>query len=169
MPNESLRLPLEEAVRLFQRHGVEFLVIGGQAESLMGSPRVTIDVDLCYRRTEENVRRLAEALSEIRPRLRNAPPDLPFQPDARTLTAGLNFTLATDIGDLDLLGEVEPIGAFDMLNKSAEIFESGGLTIRTISLNDLIRVKQHIKRFKDSESLFQLLAIRKAREQTGLR
>jgi predicted nucleotidyltransferase len=169
MPNESPRLPLEEAVRLLQRHGVEFLVIGGQAESLMGSPRVTMDVDLCYRRTNENIRRLADALAEIRPRLRNAPPDLLFKPDARTLAAGLNFTFATALGDLDLLGEVEPIGPFETLDKTAETFDSAGLVIRTISLEDLIRVKQHIKRFKDSESLFQLLAIRKAREQTGLR
>jgi len=34
--------------------GVEFMVIGGQAEALMGSARVTYDVDLCYRRTRSS-------------------------------------------------------------------------------------------------------------------
>ena len=40
------------------------------------------------------------------PYLRGAPPGLPFRWDDRTLKAGLNFTLTTTLGDLDLLGEV---------------------------------------------------------------
>jgi len=29
-------------------HDAEFIVVGAQAETLMGSSRVTYDVDLCY-------------------------------------------------------------------------------------------------------------------------
>ena len=46
---------LEKIAAILLRHGVEFLVVGGQAEVLMGSPRVTYDTDLCYRRTKENL------------------------------------------------------------------------------------------------------------------
>lgn len=53
-----------------QRHGVEFIVLGGQAAALFGSPIPTYHVDLCYRRSEENLRRLAEALIELHPTLR---------------------------------------------------------------------------------------------------
>ncbi|MBX3377760.1 MAG: hypothetical protein KF678_12245 [Phycisphaeraceae bacterium] len=70
--------PLRRIVELLQRHGVEFLIIGGQAENLMGSPRVTYDMDICYRRTPENIRRLARAMGELEVRLRDAPLDLPF-------------------------------------------------------------------------------------------
>lgn len=47
----------------------------------------------------------------------------------------------------------------------AESYRVGDLVLRTISLDDLIRVKQHIKRFKDSDSLSQLLAIKRVREE----
>jgi hypothetical protein len=63
MPNESTAR-LEAFLELFRRHNVEFIVIGGQAEVLMGSPRVTYDSDLSYRRTAENLKRLAAALRD---------------------------------------------------------------------------------------------------------
>jgi hypothetical protein len=55
--------PLERFCALLAEHDVEFIVIGGQAEALMGSARVTYDVDICYRRTPTNLDRLARALS----------------------------------------------------------------------------------------------------------
>jgi hypothetical protein len=61
-------------------HGVEFLVIGCQAAVLFGSPLPTFDVDLCYRRTPENLERLAQAFRELHPALRGAPPDMPWKP-----------------------------------------------------------------------------------------
>jgi predicted nucleotidyltransferase len=161
------RSPLELIAEVFGRHGVEFIVIGGQAESLMGSPRVTYDVDLCYRRTPENLQRLAAALAEIRVTLRGAPPGLPFKADAKTLAAGLNFTLDTPIGPLDLLGEVEPIGGYEALLAKAESYPAEDGVLKTISLEDLIRVKKHIARPKDAESLFQLIGIKKARDTEG--
>src|SRR5947209_7823674 len=83
---------LERIAAILQRHKVEFLVIGGQAEILMGSPRVTYDTDLCYQREPENLQRLAEALKEFNPSLRGAPPDLPLVLDAHALALGSNYT-----------------------------------------------------------------------------
>jgi predicted nucleotidyltransferase len=159
VPDASGESSLVRFVAHFQRYGVEFLVIGGQAEAIFGSPRVTYDVDLCYRRTPENLQRLAEALRPLRVRLRNAPPDLPFRIDARSLALGCNFTLETDIDHLDLIGWVEPIGDYDALLRNAETWEVGGYQVKTIGLEDLIRVKEQIARRKDSESLWQLRAI----------
>jgi predicted nucleotidyltransferase len=70
---------------------------------------------------------------------------------------------------LDLLAWVEPIGSYEQLGRSAEEVSYDGAPIKTISLDDLIRVKQHIRRSQDTDSLFQLLAIKKAREDTGKR
>lgn len=180
MPDESTRdLPppiaktgsdLRQIAEVMDAHGVEFVVIGGQAETLMGSPRVTYDVDLCYRRTPENMARLAAALKALDATLRNAPADLPFILDARTLEMGSNFTFHTSVVNLDVLGYVQPIGEYDELARSAETFQLvDGRLVRTISLDDLIRVKTTIKRFKDGESMYQLLAIKRVREETGQR
>jgi len=152
------------------RYRVEFIVIGGQAEMLYGSARVTYDTDLCYRRTQENLRCLAEALRELKPALRGAPADLPFRIDAESLALGCNYTFSTTVGDLDLLGWVEPMGDYEQLAPRAETLRHGELTLRVISLEDLIRVKQHIGRPKDRDSLVHLLAIqriRRERENTG--
>jgi hypothetical protein len=150
---------------LLIRHDVEFLVIGGQAEILMGGARVTFDTDLCYHRTPENLERLASALAEINPSLRGAPADLPFKLDAKALAYGNNYTLVTDIGALDLLGWVEPIGDYNALLAGAENHFIREIPVRTIGLEDLIRIKQHINRAKDRDSLFQLVAIRAIRNE----
>ena len=67
---------------------------------------MTFDVDLIYSRTLENIERLAAALAPYRPYLRDAEPNLPFAWDAKTIRGGLNFALTTDLGDVDLFGEV---------------------------------------------------------------
>jgi hypothetical protein len=145
-------------------NGVEFLIVGGQAENLHGSARVTYDVDLCYRRTAENLERLANALIPLRPTLRGAPPDLPFRLDAKSLALGSNFTFDTIHGPLDLLGYMEPIGGYDEAIAAALDVGFGPWTVKVLSLDDLIRIKEHIQRPKDRESLMHLRAIRKLRD-----
>ena len=77
-------------------HGeVEFIVIGGAAATAHGSARVTYDLDIVYRRTNENIKRLVDALAPHEPYLRGAPPGLPFKWDVETIRSGLNFTLVT--------------------------------------------------------------------------
>jgi hypothetical protein len=98
--------PLERFCAVLAEHGVEFIVVGGQAEALMGSARVTYDVDLCYRRTPQNL----ERLSTLNLTLRGAPPELKFRLDAQALALGQNYTFEVD-GEypLDFLGYLEPI------------------------------------------------------------
>jgi len=136
----------------------------------MGSPRVTYDVDLCYRRTPENLERLARVLRTLTLTLRGAPPELKFRIDARALALGSNFTFEVD-GEyaLDLLSYLEPIGTYDDLLAGSETLDLGGRAVRVIGLDDLIRIKRHLARAKDRESLLHLEAIKRLREEEGLR
>lgn len=165
MGAETEKSPLEQLAEVLLAHGVEFIVVGGQAEVLMGSPRVTYDVDLCYRRSRENLERLAGALSGLDVGLRGAPSDLPFLLDARALALGSSFTLTTKAGDLDLLGHLEPLGGYEAILGRADIYRLGDLELKVISLEDLIAIKQHIGGPKDRESLLQLLAIQRLRKE----
>jgi predicted nucleotidyltransferase len=162
--------PLERFCTLLADARVEFMVIGGQAEALMGSPRVTYDVDLCYRRTPENLARLAGVLRTLKLTLRGAPSDLKFRLDAQALALGSNFTFEVD-GEypLDLLAYLEPVGAYEDLLPGSEILEIAGRRVRVIGLEDLIRIKRHLGRPKDRESLLHLEAIKRLREEEGLR
>jgi predicted nucleotidyltransferase len=162
--------PLERFCALLTDHGVEFIVVGGQAEALMGSPRVTYDVDLCYRRSPDSLEKLATALGTLNLSLRGAPPELKFRLDAQALALGQNYTFEVD-GEfpLDFLGYLEPIGGYDELVARAETISIAGRPTQVIGLDDLIRIKRYINRPKDRESLLQLEAIKRLREQEGLR
>lgn len=156
--------PTRRLVELLDRHGVKFVLIGGRAASLHGSPLATLDTDFCYERSESNLERLAEALRELKPTLRGAPPDLPFVIDAQSLALGSNYTFSTELGDCDFLGEVEPIGGFEQLTRNAETMDLDGVCVLVMSLDDLIRVKQYIKRPKDLAALEQLKTIKEERD-----
>jgi hypothetical protein len=164
MPESKDKSRLEQIVELFTSHNVRFIVIGGQAEYLFGSPRVTYDIDLCYERSAQNLENLAAALSELKPTLRGAPPDLPFVLDAKSLALGSNFTFNTALGPLDLLGWVEPLGDYGAVAKHDTTIDLQGLKLLVISLDDLIRIKEYIRRPKDRESLMQLQAIKRLRD-----
>src|SRR5437016_14546564 len=83
--------------------------------------------------------RLAKALEPFHPDLRGAPPDLPFRFDAKTIGNGLNFTLTTDLGDLDFLGEVSGLGPFQDVLAASDMKSVGGVEGRVLSLEGLIK------------------------------
>ena len=155
---------------MLARHGVEFIVVGGQAEALMGSARVTYDIDFCYRRTGDNLERLATALRTLHLTLRGAPPELKFRLDAQALALGQNYTFEVD-GEyaLDLLGYLEPLGTYEDVLPQAEALTIADHTVHVIGLDDLIRIKRYLGRPKDRDSLLHLEAIKRLREQEGLR
>lgn len=150
---------LDDALRLLNEHGVEFILIGGWAAALHGSERSTSDVDVVYSRTPENIRRLAAALKNHQPYLRGAPPGLPFHWDEHTIQAGLNFTLTTDLGYLDFLGEVVGGGRYEQLLKNTIEVEAFGLKCRCVTLERLIQLKRAAGRPKDIETISELQAL----------
>jgi predicted nucleotidyltransferase len=166
MEDDIAKPALVKIAEHFQRHGVEFLVIGGQAAALLGSPVPTYDVDLCYRRMATNLERLANALSQLHVTLRGAPADLPFRIDAQSLALGSNFTFNSDFGPLDLLGWVEPVGGYDDLISSAELIHLESVDVAVISLDHLLAIKRHLGRPKDQVALIQLEAIKRLRGST---
>lgn len=141
--------------------GVAFVVIGGVAMVLRGSSRMTQDIDLCYARDRENLRRLACALEPFHPRLRGAPVELPFLWDAATLASGLNFTLTTDLGDVDVFGEVPGLGSFSAVAGRSSTVDVGGRMVRVLDLDGLESAKRAAGRAKDLLDLAELVEIRR--------
>lgn len=156
-------------LRALQRERVRFIVIGGAAATGHGSARLTLDLDLVYARDPGNVRQLVAAIAPFAPTLRGAPEGLPFVWDERTIRSGLNFTLSTSLGALDLLGEVAGGGRYENLEKDTETIHVFGVDCLCVSLDALIRLKRAAGRRKDLEAIAELEAIREEREKTGLR
>ena len=139
--------------------GVEFVVIGGLAAQAHGSARLTQDADFIYRRTRENINRLVNALAPHHPYLRGAPPGLPFHFDASTVERGLNFTLTSTLGDIDLLGEMVGGGSYEDVLPHTQELSIFGRSVRVLDLPALIRAKRAAGRPKDLEVLAELEAL----------
>jgi hypothetical protein len=147
------------------RTQVPFIVVGGAAATAHGSARLTLDLDVVYDRAPESLDKLVSALAPFDPYLRGAPPGLPFRWDGATLRAGLNFTLTTTRGDIDLLGEIVGGGGFFELRKHAVPFRLFGLEILVLGLEKLIEVKRAAGRPKDMEAIAELMALREERDR----
>ena len=145
--------------------GVDYVLIGGVALVAHGSARTTEDVDICYAREPANLAALVAALAPMHPSLRGAPKELPFRIDVPTLKAGLNFTLDTDLGPVDLLGEVTGIGGFSEVARDADLIELYGRRVKLMSLDTLERSKRAAGRRKDLLDLAEIAEIR-ARRRT---
>lgn len=138
---------------------VEFIIVGGAAATAHGSARLTEDLDVVYRRTPENIERLAAALSPYDPYLRGAPPGLPFKWDQKTISNGLNFTLTTALGAIDFLGEITGGGGYDELLSHSIELRLFGVKCLCLGLERLIYVKRAAGRPKDFEAIAELEAI----------
>jgi hypothetical protein len=147
-------------IRVLVEHGVRFVMIGAYAAAVRGSPMITGDVDICYARDPENLERLAASLLALGARLREAPVDVPFRLDARTLQSGDHFTFATDTGPLDCLGTPAGTDGFADLDGSATDVDLDGLVVRVSSLDDLIRMKRAAGRPQDRIAVEWLSALR---------
>jgi len=151
---------IEQQLILLAELNIEFVIIGGLAATLYGSSYLTQDLDICYARDADNLKRLADALQSINARLRGAPEGIPFRLDWKTLQQGLNFTFATDLGPLDLLGEVLGVGGFKEARANAVIYDLFGYRYAILSLDKLIASKRATGREKDLLLLPELEAIR---------
>ena len=82
----------EPALKALAAENVDFVVVGGLAISAHSTGYITTDLDFCYLRTKENLKKIVAALAPFKPRFRNFPEELPFVWDERTLQGGKNFT-----------------------------------------------------------------------------
>lgn len=152
--------PLQRAVQVLDRHGVSTIVIGGQAGLLHGSPRLTLDVDLCYRRTPDTLSGLAEALRQLGAKLRVPGGAVGFPIDAAFLERTSQLTLACEDMDLDLLADVPPLGGYEQLLPNSIEMQLGDVRARVIGLDDLITIKRALARPKDLDALQYLLVVK---------
>ena len=140
--------------------GVDYVIVGGVAATVHGSARLTQDIDICYDRSDDNIDRIVRALRSLKPYLRGAPRGLPFEWSTETLRGGLNFTLTTTAGDIDLFGEVIGGGAYDDLIDHTIDVTLFGYDAKCLDLDWLIATKRAAGRPRDLEAIAELEALR---------
>jgi hypothetical protein len=155
------------ALQALARDKVKFVVIGAVACIARGSRYSTSDLDICHERSTDNLKRLTTALAPLHPRLRDLPPDLPSVFDISVLRNGTNFTFITDLGEIDLLGEVPGLGTFEDVSRDATEMDVHGVRCLVASRQALIRAKRAAGRDKDMLVVAELEAIEELERQRG--
>jgi uncharacterized nucleotidyltransferase DUF6036 len=143
-----------ELAATLNRHGVDYVVIGGVALQAHGHVRTTVDLDVVVAWTPENVQRLAGALRELGAQLRGVDADKlgidlgsPEQ-----LYEGGNYLMHTRHGDLDVFSVDQTLGAlqrYDELRERAIPVEVRGIRLLIAHPEHLIRMKTAAAEFRD--------------------
>lgn len=154
-----------KAAQLFSEAGVKFVIVGGIAIRSHGGNYITEDLDICYLRTRDNLKKLANVLAPLNPRPRGIDDNLPFIFDWTTLQHGTNFTFKTSLGDIDLLGKVKGIGNYDDLVKESISVDLDGFPTYVLSIPALIIAKEASARPKDEPGLKVLYALKESEEE----
>lgn len=156
----------EELLRVLETHSVDYVLIGGLAATLYGSPHVTTDVDITPARDPENLQRLARALEDLDARIRTEaePEGLAFDRSPGMLSRAELLNLTTRVGDLDLAFVPHGTQGYTDLRRRAVELEIEDVTVVVADLADVIRSKEAAGREKDRLTLPTLRRLLERRE-----
>lgn len=149
-----------ELLRRLLDAGVDFVIVGGWAAIAHGARRSTLDLDIVAAFNRENMARLLAALADTHPR-NSARPDLgELVASPEELARYRNLYLTTDFGELDVLGELPPVGGYSEAAASAVEVEMFGRTCPILAIEHIIAIKEFLGRPKDHEALRELRELR---------
>jgi hypothetical protein len=137
-----------DILSVLSRHRVEFILVGGVAAILEGAPMSTFDLDIMVHPTPEDRDRLLAALRELNSRYLD-PAGRHILPDRMKLETLRLQRLLTDFGPLDVLESIGDGLRYSELIGETQLYEVGGLSVRVLSLEAIIRSKEQAGRDKD--------------------
>ncbi len=130
-----------ELLKLFEKHDVRYLVVGGYAVMRYSEPRFTKDLDLWIAADPENSACVYAALKEFGAPLKNLSPKDFSQ-------KGYFYQMGRPPLRVDVMMSIPGI-EFDEAWEKREAFEMNGLKIVFISRSDLIKAKEASGRPQD--------------------
>jgi predicted nucleotidyltransferase len=141
----------ERILAVLREHGVRYVLVGGFAAVIHGSPYVTVDVDVVPESSEGNLERLSRSLRALRAKVwtEDEPGGLPFDHDASSLARAGIWNLVTDHGRLDITFVPAGTTGYEDLARDATRLTILGVEVEVASLADVIRSKEAAGREKD--------------------
>jgi len=139
---------------------VRFVLVGGFGAVSLGGSMVTRDVDVACDMSADTLVRVHAALEPFHPVHRLTPERLPFRRNEAERGGLKNLYLSTDLGQIDLLGEIKGIGGVLACWERSEQMDMGGREIRVLTLDALIDAKRAMGRPRDLHAVLELEAIR---------
>lgn len=155
----------ERIIEVLARHEVTYVLVGGFAGVIHGSPYLTTDIDVVPETSDANLERLSAALTDLNARVwtGSQPAGVPFDHDPSSLAAVRVWNLVTDHGRLDIVFEPSGTSGYADLARDAIHVTIMGTGIDVASLADVIRSKEAAGRDKDR---LVLPVLRRIRDET---
>lgn len=145
---------IREFIQLLHKHGVHYLIVGGEAVIYYGYARLTGDVDFFYDRRGDNARKLFRALYEF------WDSDIPGIEDVEELMeAGLILQFGRPPYRIDLINKIAGVTFDEAWPTKREVTlcsEEEDIPLYYLGLEQLIKNKQAAGRPKDLEDLAYL-------------
>jgi hypothetical protein len=156
---------LKELLQRLDQYRVDFLLVGGFGAVAWGCSMVTRDVDVACRMEPDNLLKVFSAFESLHPVHRMTPQRLPFTRAQAEKGDLKNLYLSTDLGQLGCLGEIKGVGKYADCVANSETIDVGGLGVRVLTLDALIRAKRAAGRPRDLYAVMELEAIRERQRQ----
>jgi hypothetical protein len=157
---------LSKLLKVLLENDIDFVLIGGFAAVVHGSTLVTQDLDICSAMSVENIKKLRSVLKNLNPIHRmNLKANLSFLDHPKSLEGLNNIYLNTDLGILDILSATQPAGDFETIKKNAIDIPLYGFSCKVISIDDLIKVKESMKRPKDLQAVIELKKVKELEDK----
>jgi predicted nucleotidyltransferase len=153
---------LEKLAETLNRHGVDWVLIGGMAVMLYGADYLTSDCDLAFDKTKDNLLSLKGALEELGARPIRASENGPFELDFSILMSPF-MHLKSEAGPIDLINRLPNIDSYEELARNALKVEIEGVEIRIASIDDIIRLKTDTGRERDLLHITMLRSLKDAK------
>lgn len=139
-----------DLLRVLVDQGVEFILIGGLAAVVHGSPYATVDVDIVPSGERRNLDRLSDALGVLEARVYVSEREtIPFDDDRVSLADADPLHFATRLGGLDTTLVPTGTRGFSDLARRANSINIGGVRVRVAALEDIVRSMEAAGREKD--------------------
>ncbi len=138
----------EELLRLLEENAVEYMIVGGYAVAFHGYPRFTKDIDLFFRISDENIRRIRRALVMFGFQEEELPPDV-------FVASGNVISFGAEPSRVDLLNSIDGID-FDEAFQHVIRGRYGNVEVPFIGFSDLVRNKNATPRIKDKGDIEEL-------------
>jgi hypothetical protein len=128
--------------RSFERLGVDYLLISGQASVLYGAATFSEDIDIWVRPAPDNLKRLLESLAASRARVYKLTP--PMTPRYANAGHGFHFVLPSRPLStyLDVMARPPRVGAFGPARRRARPMITDWGTLPVVSIPDLVLLKK---------------------------
>ena len=130
-----------DMLRAFCECDVKFILVGGYALGALGYPRATLDIDLWVMASPENAAAVVRALKCFGAPLSNVS-------EADFMTEGTLFQIGVVPRRIDIITKIDGV-SFSEAYPRAEVVQLEGLSVRVLSLQDLLANKRASGRPKD--------------------